>query len=379
MVTGLVSFRGPGRKKPPRNQTRTKAYVPRNIFQRPDRPGFYVRLDFQGRRIVRGSYSTAAMAQIALADLRRDLERGTLGLPVDCRLTLAEFAEQRYLPWARQHKRTWSNDELSLRSRILPKLGALPLAQVTLDRVERYLSQRLKHVKPSSANREAALLRRMMGLAWKWDLIAENPLRKLDLFREPPPRMPNLQAEDEARLLAAAHPWLRRIVQAALLTGARKGELVSLQWRHVDFDQRLLVIPDSKSGLPRSVPLHPALLQDLKARRGHLDALVFTLDDGRPVDPHTCSQGFRRLVRKLGLPLRFHDLRHVAATRMLSQGAGVIQIASLLGHRTLAMTRRYSHVTIPDLRKAIEGLPEPAVEADGSPGEVLDSGPGAGS
>ncbi len=129
-----------------------------------------------------------------------------------------------------------------------------------------------------------------------------------------------------------------------------------------------MVIPDSKTGIPRTVPLHPALLKDLVVRRGRPDAPVFPLDDGRPIDPHTCSQGFRRLVRKLGLPLRFHDLRHVAATRMLARGAGVIQISSLLGHRTLAMTRRYSHVTIPDLRKAIDGLPEPVGVANGSQG-----------
>ncbi len=327
----------------------------KNIFKRPGRPGWYIRVIHEGRPIVRGSFSSTAAAQIALANLRKDLERGELGLPKKCRIPLRQFAEERYIPWARQHKRTWETDRLMLQAKILPKLGHLTLSEISRVRVERYMSDRLVSVKPPSANREGALLRKMMSLAADWGMIDENPLRRLDLFPEAPARSPVLIASDEARLLKAAQPWLRRIIEAALLTGARQGELLALKWRHIDFDAGLIVIEDSKSGHPRTVPLHLRLAALLRPERGLPEGLVFTLF-GRPVLHHSCSQAFRRLVRRLGLPLRFHDLRHIAASRMLSGGAGVLQIADILGHKTLAMTRRYSHVSVADRKAAIATL-----------------------
>ena len=339
----------------------------KNIFRRPGRQGWYIRVIHDGKTIIRGSFSTTAAAQIALATLRRDLERGDLGLAKKCRTPLRQFAEDRYIPWARLHKRTWETDRLTLQANILPKLGSLTLSEISRTRVERYLSDRLAAVKPASANREAALLRRMMGLAVEWNLIDENPIRRLNLFPESPPRCPILSSEDEFRILKACQPWLLRIVQAALLTGARQGELLALKWRHIDFDNGLMVIEDSKTGHPRSVPLHPHLAELLRAVRGLPEGFVFVLD-GKPVQVkhHSCSQAFRRLVRHLKLPLRFHDLRHIAASRMLSGGAGVLQIADILGHKTLAMTRRYSHVSIADRKAAIANLQIADVSTSGS-------------
>jgi len=335
-----------------------------NVFQRKGRPGWYIRVRNQGRLIVRGSFSTQHAAQIALGDLRREIERGELGITTKTKMTLKEFTDKRFLSWAKVHKRTWENDQRSLKGKILPKLGHLALPDLTLERVEKYLTARLKEIKPSSANREAALLRKMLNLAVQWNLLEDNPLTKLDMFPESPSRNPTITSDDEAKLLAACQPWLRRLVEAALLTGARQGELLALCWKHIDFEGQQIIIADSKTGQPRLVPLHPHLESRFKGREGQPDERVFTLSNGKPIHQHTCSQAYRRKRKKLGLDVKFHDLRHIAITRMLAGRAGAMQVSTVVGHKSLLVTRRYSHLTVPDLRDAVGVL---SVQQPGEP------------
>jgi len=330
-----------------------------NIFKRSDRPGYHIEVMHNGRRVKRGAFATQQAAQIALAKVRRELARGDLGLEKRSQIPFEDLARKRYIPWAKNRKRDWKKDQQRLESVILPQFKGFTVSDITKDRVESFLNDLIEDGRaPSTANRYLALIRKMLNLAVDWNLIDTNPLKGIQPFKEAPERAPTMNPEDEARLLEACQPWLKDIVQAALLTGARQGELLALQWTHVDFKQNLLTFEDSKSGNPRRIPLHPVLAAQLQPRRGLPRGHVFTLDDGTPIKRHTCSQAFRRIVRRLDLDLRFHDLRHIAATRMMSSGAGLLQLSSILGHKTLAMTRRYSHVSMDDMRKAMEGLGE---------------------
>lgn len=333
---------------------------------KPGRQRYYVRVKIDGVDYNRGGFDTLEAAQIALADIRRDAERRELGLPVTTRMTLAAFAEERYLPWARLHKRpnTVEINELTLERRILPVFGRMALSDVTAQRVRVYLESRRADVKPATCNRELALLRHMMTRAVAEGLLADNVLLGLKAFPEPPERVPTLSREDEARLLQRLILWARPVVEAALLTGARQGELLALRWRHVDFDGAALVIEDSKNHKPRRVPLHPHLADALRARRGLPDGYVFTMPNGRPIKRYTCSQAFRRAVKREGLPLRFHDLRHVFATRWIAAGGGLLELKEILGHRSMAMVNRYAHVQMDGMRAGMARLAAPAAVED---------------
>jgi integrase len=331
-----------------------------NIFKRPGRKGWYVRVIRNGRRIIRGSFSTISAAQLALARLRRDLERGELGLPKRSGMSLREFTEQRYLPWAEQHKRSWATDASLLRARVLPKFGGHTLSDVTRERVERYLKDRLAEVKPASANREAALFRRMLNLAVEWNLLDENPLARLRLFPESPPRLPTLDLADEARLLDACPTWMRPVVRLAVTSACRLGELLALKWRHADFDAGTLAVENpEKKGNPRVVPLHPALLDDLRRRRGLPEGFVLLGEDGEhPPHENSVTHAFKRTARRIGRPdLRFHDLRHVAATRLLASGASLPEVMAVTGHKTVPMGLRYAHATRSRLQDLIARMP----------------------
>lgn len=315
---------------------------------------YYPRLKVGARTIWGGGYSTKSLAEMALTKLRRDQERQRAGLPKVTDMTLAVFADQ-FLDWAKDHKSSWDRDERTLPF-LKKALGTLRLNEITPARVEEYRRKRLKDVEPATVNRDIALLKKMLSLAVDWELIEVSPLRRFQMLKEPAPRVPVLSKEDEDKLLKNSKGYLHELIVLALATGARQGELLALNVGDIDFDQGVLVIRDSKSGDPRRVPLAKVVMDHLAPlKEKPASTPVISLNKER-VDGSTASQAFRRLALREKVQVTFHDLRHVAATRMLSKGAGLLHIATLLGHRTLAMSRRYSHVQMEDLRKVVETI-----------------------
>lgn len=315
---------------------------------------YYPRLKVGARTYWGGGFSTKSLAEMALTKMRRDLERQRAGLPRISDITVARFADQ-YMEWAKQNKRSWRRDDGTMKI-LTRSLGTLRLTELTPARIEDYRKQRLKEVEPATVNRDIALLKKMLSLAVQWELIEVSPLRRFAMLKEPAPRSPVLSASDEKALLDGSKGYLHELIVLALATGARQGELLALTAGDIDFGQGVLVIRDSKSGDSRRVPLAASILERLKPFSDKpADTPVLALR-GERVSGSTASQAFRRLAARTKVNLVFHDLRHVAATRMLSKGAGLLQIATLLGHRTLAMSRRYSHVQIEDLRKVVEAI-----------------------
>jgi integrase len=224
---------------------------------------------------------------------------------------------------------------------------------------------------PATVNREVACLRKLLAFAVEQGELDVNPIAGIKLFSEAAGRIPKFEPEDERLLLAALPVWMQRVVRIAILTGCRQGEILALRWRHVDFKASTLTIEDSKSGESRRVPMHPALAMELKERRGTPNGFVVSVVSGDPPtehspEAHSVSQAFRRAVRKMGRPdLRFHDLRHVAGSRLLATGASLPEVAATLGHKTLAMSKRYTHVSPVRLASLIAAMPAPA--------QILDS------
>jgi len=336
-----------------------------NLYRRGD--VWYVRLQVDGREIRRAAGRDKQVAQVLLARLRADAERRRVGLPKRTIATLRDWMP-RYLDWAKQRKRSWTRDALSLRS-LVSELGDLRLCDITTARVEAYMRDRLAtptvrggRRAPASVNREVACLRKVLSHAVEHGEIEVNPLRGIKMLREAPARVPTLDLAEERALLGASPEWMRPIIRLAVSTGCRLGEVLALRWRHVDFDAGTVQIEDSKSGESRIVPLHPAILDELTARRGTPDGwLCVSPETGRPPHATAVSHAFKRAARKIGRPdLRLHDLRHVAGTRLLAAGASLPEVASVLGHKTLAMSRRYAHTTWTRLRDLVSRMPAPA-------------------
>jgi len=153
-------------------------------------------------------------------------------------------------------------------------------------------------------------------------------------------RVRYLSDDERVMLLAACKASDSRdlypFVLFALTTGCRKGEAASLLWSNVDLARRWAVFPTTKNGDARGVPLTPAVAELLRQRE-RTDERVF------PVD---ITRAWHTAVAAAGLTnFRFHDVRHTTGSTLTMSGASAVEVATLLGHKTLAMVKRYSHLS----------------------------------
>lgn len=328
--------------------------LPEHLYERDGK--YYVRYHMNGKDHWRAAGTNLQQAKEKLREVEAEVERGRLGLPMKPKAeSLAKFAPT-YLKWAMSHKRSWKRDQLSLKH-LLPVFGAKYLAQIDKGLVEAYMRERKTKVSGPTVNREVACLRKVLSHAVDIGHLETNPLMRIRMFPESAARQPVLTPVDERRLLAASPEWLRWVIRLAIATGCRRGELLALRWRHVDFENGAIIIEDSKSGDSRRVPIHQDLIADLKTKRGTPDGYVIVQDDGTPPHRDWLAHKFASVVKKLGLGIRYHDLRHVAGTRLLGTGASLPEVASFLGHKTLTMARRYAHTDWNRLQGLVSQVP----------------------
>jgi integrase len=232
------------------------------------------------------------------------------------------------------------------------QLGPHALAAITPVTIAECRNQLAQNHAPATVVRYLSTLSHAYTIAveeWQW--ITGNPVRKVRKPKEPRGRVRFLSDDERQRLLATCersrNPYLYTLVILALATGARYGELMHLHWFDVDLGRGTLTFRDTKNGETCTVPLtgyaHVHLQQHAKVRR--LDTtLVFPDTTGKR--PHYMRDAWKHAVQKATIPnFRFHDLRHTFASYMAMNGASLLEIAEVLGHKTLSMVKRYAHLT----------------------------------
>lgn len=151
-------------------------------------------------------------------------------------------------------------------------------------------------------------------------------------------------------------PHVRAICLVASHAGLRLSEIFNLRWRHIDFSSDLILIPDSKNGEPRYVPMDSALrslLTNYPCRPN--TEFIFTNANGDRL--RNIRTGFKNARARAGLnDLRFHDLRHSFASFWVSDGGNLYLLQNMLGHKTITMTQRYAHIAPEYRSKAIDRL-----------------------
>jgi integrase len=225
------------------------------------------------------------------------------------------------------------------------KLARDPVKPKRPDSPPRYRS-------PASVVRYLAVLSHAFTVAVKeWGWLEDNPLRRVSKPTEPRGRVRFLSDEERDALLSAckasSNPWLYTCVVVALSTGMRKGELMGLHWRDVDLQAGRITLRETKNGQIRVVPLAgPALAllrEHAKVRRLDTDLLFPGARKGSPVDLRT---PWETALKRAGIEnFRWHDLRHSTASYLAMNGASLAEIAEVLGHKTLAMVKRYAHLS----------------------------------
>ncbi len=216
---------------------------------------------------------------------------------------------------------------------------------------------------PSTVNRYLAALSHAFSIAVReWSWTDENPVKKVGRLREPRGRVRYLDEDEQARLLSACEESdderLHLIVLIAISNGMRQAEVLGLTWSDVDFERRQVTAQETKNGERRTVPLTGRPLELLKERNKvrHINRpYVFAVrDSGPPAFPRRAW--LEALERAAITDFRFHDLRHTAASYLAMNGATLMEIAEVLGHKSLQMVRRYAHLSQAHTLDVVESM-----------------------
>jgi integrase len=222
---------------------------------------------------------------------------------------------------------------------------------------------------PATVNRYLAALSHALTIAEReWGWIEDNPCRKVSKLKEPRGRVRYLSDDERRRLLEACKVLdadLYDAVVLALSTGTRRMEALSIRWRDVDLKNGFVTLDETKNGERRTVALAGPALELLKQRSKvrRLDTdYVFPspIDPKSPDEPRkpiTLRQSWPKALEAAGITdFRFHDLRHSTASYLAMNGASLAEIAEVLGHKTLAMVKRYAHISPQHIRGVVERM-----------------------
>lgn len=280
-----------------------------------------------------------------------------------------------------------------LKDAVLPDLK---MSAITSAAVAAWRDRRLKQVTGGSVNREIDVLSAALNHARReWEMHVENPIPYVKRPPKSRARERRFSVEEEKYLFealsggvrqangtfskGARNPWLAPLVRLALETAMRRGELLSLQWEHVDLTRRTAHLPDTKNGDSRTVPLSSKAVEIFKglklsksgdeegANESHASGAVFptsamalrmgfkrSLERAREKYIQECEMAGVRPVAGFLEDVHFHDTRHEAASRLAEKLSNVLELSAVTGHKDLRMLKRYYHPRAEDLAKKLD-------------------------
>ena len=335
-----------------------------------------------GRHGVIGPEKARRKAKKMLADVQDGADPATERKDDREAPTVAELAEKYLREHAAPHKkpRSVEEDQRLLRLHVLPALGRKKVAGIT--RADITGLHHAMRDTPGAANRTLALVSKMLNLAEKWGLRPDgsNPCRHVD--RYPERKMERFLSVDELGRLGAVlaeaertATELRSVIAAVRLlmfTGARLGEILNLEWSHVDFERSCLRLPESKTGA-KVIHLNAPALEVLNGiERDGSPWVIAGRDPNKPLV--NLRKPWHRIRKAAGLDnVRLHDLRHSFASVGVAGGLSLPMIGALLGHTQPATTARYAHLAADPLKQAADMIGgRIAAALRGESGEVVE-------
>jgi len=288
--------------------------------------------------VLEGKYFSAKSNRHTLNDLIDRYSREIL--PHKARLT-AKYQTQQLAWWREQ-------------------FGHCRLSELTPESISVKMATLSEERGNATIRRYLAVLGHALNVAVKqWQWLDENPMRRVTKPPEPRGRVRFLSDDERERLLQACResrsPYLYTVVVLALSTGARKMELLGLEWCQVDFIRGAIHLEETKNGERRVLPLtgHALGLMQQHASGRRVDTnLMFPSRSG--AKPIYIRDAFEAAVQRAGISdFCFHDLRHSTASYLAMSGCSLAEIAEILGHKSLEVTRRYAHLSEGHTRKVI--------------------------
>ena len=236
----------------------------------------------------------------------------------------------------------------------------------TRETLKKSINKNGKSFTVASVNRYMAALSHVFSIAYReWGWANQNPFSKVSKLKEPRGRTRFLTQDEIKRFLQACKESrsnaLYPIVLLALSTGARKSEILQLHWEDVDFERSRILIHETKNTEKRSLPLvgHAGqVIKELYSESPEKSGPIFQgKTPSKTYQRTTVRRAFLTALTAAGIEdFRFHDLRHTAASYLAMNGASLVEISEILGHKTLQMVKRYSHLTEGHTSKVVEKM-----------------------
>jgi len=217
---------------------------------------------------------------------------------------------------------------------------------------------------PATVVRYLAVLSHLYTVASsEWEWLETNPVRRVRRPKLPRGRVRFLDKDELCALLSACqqsgHPCLYPVVVIAVSTGMRHGEILGLRWQDIDLVRHRITLEQTKNGDRRSVPLVGRARTVISgyAKFRQIETLLVFPSRHKPGVPVDLRKPWLKAVEKAQLEdFRFHDLRHTCASYLAMSGATLAEISEVLGHKTLAMVKRYAHLSDSHTSKVVERM-----------------------
>ena len=305
------------------------------------------------------TFRTKTDAEIWARDVENKMDRGVFVSMSDAeQMTFTDLVVRFKTEFAPHHYRVRDGNETwrFQCERLESWFGDYALAAIDQNIVAKFRDDRLaggsdrRPVGESSVRKELYMLSKILGFAETEcgiTLPRGNPVGKVRKPRDSKSRDRRLTAKEwemvEQQCKKSRNPWLAAALTFAVETAMRQGEMLSLEWRHIDKQRRLALLldPDKiKTAEPRAVPLSSRALAALEALPHDLKGRLF------PCERLTLKRAFERACARAGVEgFRWHDLRHEALSRLAERGDfSVLDLAAVSGHKTLQMLKRYTHL-----------------------------------
>ncbi len=260
------------------------------------------------------------------------------------RTTFAEIIE-RYIVEVLPTMRGGKADYIRLKALARRPIAKLNMVSLTPQKIAQHRDERLKEIAPATVIRELSYFSSIISYARKeWGININNPVALVARPKNPQGRSRLMNIDETNALFEALKPtgrrsiWMLPLVRLALETAMRRSELLGLRWEHIDFIRRTIFLQLTKNGASRTVPLSTHAIQILTEIPRSIDGRVF------PVTHEVVSQAFDRARKQAGAKdIRFHDLRHMAITKLAEKLPNLIELSAVSGHKSLAMLKRYYH------------------------------------
>ena len=332
-----------------------------SLRQRPGPAGrrvWQVRIKRKGYPEAARTFDLKTEAEAWARQIESEMDRGVFVSRTEAEATILAEALERYRLTITPAKRGASIERFRLDRWGRHPLARRSLASIRGKDVAGYVAERSQEgAAPATIHKELNLLSHLFNTArtaWGMESLS-NPvdLVKGQRPKTPPGRDRRLVGDEQARLLAAARSYdsgphaggnVGPLITWAIETAMRRGEIAAMRWEHLDRKARVLLIPETKNGTPRRVPLSTTALAALDGLPRRIDGRVWGMR------PDSISQAFERVCKTAGIEgLTFHDLRHEATSRLFEKGLGLMEVASITGHKTMQMLKRYTHLRVEDL------------------------------